>query len=455
MGTSWSALAVTLSLAVPAEIAFTSGRNLSSVKADGSAPAPLVQAPRGESVDDAAWSPDGTRLVFGQGTEDGSRLMLEDAGGTRELAPLRAGVSDAWPAWSPDGTAIVFARISITEESLSTQLVVHTVATGAERVLLTQDAGNRFSAVTTPAFSPDGATIAYTFSRYDRNVDNLPDIRTIPVQGGPARTLIRRAQGPSFSPDGTRIAYASIADRNGQRCGSDTCAFAGELYVANADGTQPRRLTKDLGGVSIPRWSPDGSRILFSSDRNLPEGSSDELYTIAPDGSCLTWLTNGVPGASNPAWRPGSGDSYSASCNASARRVTYTPPKTTRYRGNLWLGAKRGGLLLTGVQSRVLYYDDCERFRGCPAEVVLTAGNPCRREYTSQYRLSVRRGLLVADLQGDTHPLIFGGALATLAPPQAVKHLRALRRQKPRIPRSFLAPLGAAQKAKLKPYRVC
>ena len=455
MGITLPAIALSLAFAAPVEIAFTSNGGLFSLKADGSGRAPLVLKPKGEFLSDAAWSPDGTRLVYDQGDEDTSRLMLKDAAGTRELTTRRAGVSDAGAVWSPDGSTLLFTRFTLTETAITTQSVTRDVATGVERVLVTQDAGNRLASVDAPTYSPDGRTIAYTYGRYDREVYFLPEIRTMPAAGGPARTLIRRAEGPSYSPDGTRLAYGSIADHNGDACGSDQCSWAGELYVANADGTQPRRLTKDEGGIGVPRWSADGSRILFASDRNLPDANSTELYSIAPDGSCLTWLTNGVPSSGNPSWRPGSGGTYTANCDPKARPVTFTPPKTKTYRSNLWLGNNYKGLLLTHASRSVLSYDDCERFSGCPDQVTLTANAPCVRPYTSQHRLSVRRGWLVAEYGSDPSPLVFAGRMATLAAPGVVGDLKVLRRETPRIPRAFLAALTATQRAKLKPYRPC
>ena len=454
MGITLSAIAVSLAFATPAEIAFTSDRGIFSLKADGSGRAPLVLAPKGEVVSGAAWSPDGTRLVYDQGDEDTSRLMLKDAGGTRELTTRRAGVADYGAVWSPDATRLLFARFAVTDEALTTQIVTLDLATGAERVLVTQDGGNRLASVMSPTYSPDGATIAYTYGRYDRNVDHLPDIRTMPAAGGPSKTLIKRAQAPSYSPDGTRLAYASIADHNGKTCGSDECAWQGELYVADADGTQPRRLTKDKGGLGIPRWSADGSRILFASDRNLPEANSAELYSIAPDGSCLTWLTNGVPASADPVWRPASGDSFTANCDPKARSVAYTPPKVTRYRGNLWLGTRYKGALLTYVTRRSLAYDDCERFSGCPDPVSLTAGSLCGSDHVPAQKLSVRRGLLVSEFGADRY-VVFGGKLVTFSPPGVVRDLKTIRKETPRIPRSYVAALTAGQRGKLKPYRVC
>ena len=91
-----------------------------------------------------------------------------------------------------------------------------------------------------------------------------------PGPGRPVADVDQVGAAPSYSPDGTRIAYASIADHHGKQCGSDQCFWSGELYVADADGTQPRRLTKDEGDISIPRWSPDGSRICSRPTATCP-----------------------------------------------------------------------------------------------------------------------------------------------------------------------------------------
>jgi tol-pal system beta propeller repeat protein TolB len=90
---------------------------------------------------------------------------------------------------------------------------------------------------------------------------------------------------PAWSPDGTKIAFRS--DRTGNS----------EIYVMNADGTNPIRLTNQTGSDSDPAWSPDGSTIAFVSDR----GGNDGIYVMSADGSGVTRLTgDGV----QPAWSP-------------------------------------------------------------------------------------------------------------------------------------------------------
>ena len=121
MGISLPAVALSLTLAAPAEIVFTTDSGLFSVKADGSGRAPLVTAPKGRFLDDAVWSPDGSRLVYSQSDDDTSRLMLKDAAGTHPVTTPPADASDGAPAWSPDGSTVAFTRLTLTEERLTTQ----------------------------------------------------------------------------------------------------------------------------------------------------------------------------------------------------------------------------------------------------------------------------------------------------------------------------------------------
>jgi len=66
-----------------------------------------------------------------------------------------------------------------------------------------------------------------------------------------------------------------------------------------ADGTDQRRLTFNLGQVRSPRWSPDGSLILFTADRT---GNFD-LYTMHADGTELRQLTTDPADDYSPEWQ--------------------------------------------------------------------------------------------------------------------------------------------------------
>src|SRR3954471_14697595 len=140
----------------------------------------------------------------------------------------------------------------------------------------------RLTSVGAPAWSPDGSTIAFTESRLNDRAYFDEDVLAMPAGGGDARALVRDARSLAWSPDGRRIAYSGTRDHNGYRCGSDECSWAAELYVGAAEGRAPPRLTRGEGDELVPAWAPDGSRIVFSSDQNLPDENSYEVYSIAP-----------------------------------------------------------------------------------------------------------------------------------------------------------------------------
>jgi len=107
--------------------------------------------------------------------------------------------------------------------------------------------------------SPDGQTIAFTL---------LGDIYTVPMSGGKAARI---AEGmawevhPRFSPDGSRIAFTS--DRAG----------GNNIWIMNADGSDKRQLTKEsFRLLNQPTWSPDGRFIAakkhFTTERSLGTG---------------------------------------------------------------------------------------------------------------------------------------------------------------------------------------
>ncbi|MEL7198792.1 MAG: amidohydrolase family protein [Pseudomonadota bacterium] len=107
--------------------------------------------------------------------------------------------------------------------------------------------------------SPDGRTIAFTM---------LGDIYTVPITGGSAQRI---AEGmswevhPRFSPDGSRIAFTS--DRGG----------GNNIWIMNADGSDKRQLTKEsFRLLNQPTWSPDGRFIAakkhFTTQRSLGTG---------------------------------------------------------------------------------------------------------------------------------------------------------------------------------------
>ena len=91
------------------------------------------------------------------------------------------------------------------------------------------------------------------------------DVYTIAADGTQLRRLLRSAYAPAWSPDGSRLAFVS------RRSGDE------EIYVALANGTGVRRLTRSPGPDLSPAWSSDGRRLAWS--RNA------EIWAMRADGS--------------------------------------------------------------------------------------------------------------------------------------------------------------------------
>jgi dipeptidyl aminopeptidase/acylaminoacyl peptidase len=113
---------------------------------------------------------------------------------------------------------------------------------------------------------------------------------------------VQLTQGPgrkfdsAWSPDGQKIAFVSNRD-DPNPSGCSACNY--EIYVMDADGMNLTRLTNDPELDEDPAWSPDGTKILFTSHRT----GGLEIYKMNADGSGVTRLTfSGT--ANTPAWSP-------------------------------------------------------------------------------------------------------------------------------------------------------
>jgi TolB protein len=100
------------------------------------------------------------------------------------------------------------------------------------------------------------------------------------------------------------LAFVSDRDHNGRCLFHDCIGYANELYVARADGSRVRRLTRTPAVEQSPTWSPDGKRIAFARIAN--ENAGYDIYTIRPDGNSLRRLTrqSAHEWSYQPSWGP-------------------------------------------------------------------------------------------------------------------------------------------------------
>jgi Tol biopolymer transport system component len=152
-------------------------------------------------------------------------VMNPDGTGQTDLTGFDPGAVST-PAWSPDGARIAFAG--------------DVCECGWDIYVMNEDGTGKSSLTSgdAPAWSPDGNKIA--FNRAGGIWIMNPD--------GTGQTLIQSAGiTPAWSPDGTKIAF--------QR--------GGNIFVMNADGSAETQLTTASAIEGEPNWSPDGTKIAY------------------------------------------------------------------------------------------------------------------------------------------------------------------------------------------------
>ncbi|HSN87191.1 MAG TPA: hypothetical protein VL025_10565, partial [Thermoanaerobaculia bacterium] len=286
-----------------------------------------------------AWSPDGGKIAFATEGVEGplerrteSQLWIVDLASSEKRLLVK---SDAvQPSWSPHGRRIAYWGLP----PASSERILWTVpAEGGNPVRVTDGMHLDWN----PVWSPDGRHLYFVSDRSgSMNSWRVPiDEDSGKVLGDPEPiTSSSQSLGLlSISKDGGKIVYATNESRSnlvrlafdpergavsgepqpvthgsravrsgvvspgGQWIAFDTFSPQEDLFIIRPDGTGQRQLTNDAARDRIPRWSPDGSRILFYSDRGGEYGA----WTIRPDGSDLKAIPHGSPDPLySPLWSP-------------------------------------------------------------------------------------------------------------------------------------------------------
>lgn len=138
----------------------------------------------------------------------------------------------------------------------------------------------------TPRWSPDGSKILYT--SYYRS--GFPDIFQIDLNTYQRTTFVSfkgTNSGARFSPSGQQVAMVLSGEGNA------------EIYVGNAQGRQIRRLTRTDAVEASPCFSPDGSRLVFTSDA----AGGPQLYLMSVGGGGMQRIPTNISGyCAEPDW---------------------------------------------------------------------------------------------------------------------------------------------------------
>ena len=219
--------------------------------------------------------------------------------GAKQLT--RGAYDSGWPVWSPDGKAIVFdsARTDRTPNDrrhVNDVFVMKADGSGVKR--LTDSRGTSGDA----AWSPSGASIALSA---DRGHPKLSAIYVMSASGGKLRRITRPPSRmsdskPRFSPDGTRLVFT--------RSRGTAEHSPAALFTVHLDGTGLHRLTSFSLQPDDSDWAPDGKRIVFEAYPN-PAAFGD-IYVVGANGGRPINLSRnpaGKAGCADPAWSPDGG----------------------------------------------------------------------------------------------------------------------------------------------------
>lgn len=246
-----------------------------------------------------SWSPDGKQIAFQAKVDNHWNIYILDveSGKSRRLTSDQAG--DFHPVWSPNGSTIAF----------------YSDRSSPERIWLVDSDGQNLRefpieipGITSFSWSPDGQQVVLCANervsdsnapRPEFGLDLVTDVFIADKDGNNLRRITQAGQyamSPSWSPNGNQIAFALVT-----KPGNLTDIH---IHVVNVDGTGFRKLSNDPGQNACPKWSPDGSCILFYHQPHPNVSKIPHLVRIAMDSGMQSILDVGESGGYFPDFRP-------------------------------------------------------------------------------------------------------------------------------------------------------
>ncbi len=269
------------------------------VRADGTGDHAVLPQP-GIFQTNPDWSPDGERvtLIIRHGSTDD--LWVVNADGTRAHRLVDCNAHCNYlddPAWSPDGSQVVYARTE--HGGARNTLESVDVRTGRIHVLRGPSTHTFFAG---PRWSPRGTSVVCeVVHKRGRGIDDGITGVVLSVVDVATRTTVGLTDPQLFaatadwSPDGSTLVYSALPVRG---------ADAPDLFTIRPDRSGRHRITTlaSIGGYAAePTFTPDGRTVLFSGQ--IGSGSApDRLLRVSTHGGAVASFFD-LPGR-HPRWRP-------------------------------------------------------------------------------------------------------------------------------------------------------
>ena len=201
-------------------------------------------------------SPDGRYLTFLQTGGTGALAVRDLKEGTSRILASESGASLWYTAFSPDGRQVAYGWVKPTGRDITGDLRIVSV-TGDDATPRVIHRNEEITQIRPFGWTPDGRHVLVLRSLRD----GTNQIAMVSVQEGSIRVLKSLAwnyTAMSLSPDGRYIAYDALSGNN---------TAASEIFVLAADGSREIEVVHGPASNGFPLWSPDGTRLLFLSDR--------------------------------------------------------------------------------------------------------------------------------------------------------------------------------------------
>ena len=241
----------------------------------------------------------GNRIFFSSDRSGNFEIYSMKFDGTDIIRLTNNSLPDFWPSVSTNGLIAFSREVSPGREQIFTMNLLGQNQTNISNNTFHEEH---------PAWSPDGTKLAYSSDRDARyGPRQYMEVYSMNADGTGVARLTSNDNGgdshPAWSPDGSKIAFTTNRSANPTNPSDPTCyAQASDIWVMNANGSGLRNLSNTCRGEAWPAWSPNGAEIVFVSDRSSSTLYAWDLWKMPSDGGSATRLTTTGKEAT-PAWR--------------------------------------------------------------------------------------------------------------------------------------------------------